>query len=267
MSIRTVAVSYQNTLPLREGIARLHDAGVIDLSLDKPNSATLRFGNGEFVLGLLPVAAQLAIPEAHPFGRYGIVSDGFVGSVGIFSERPLDELTTVYLDHDSRSSVLLARILLHYHWGLTPKLVAATPGYRDRIRRDVGGVIIGDPAIEARERFPFYYDLGQAWKEMTNLPFVFAGWLSAVPLPEAFVAAFDEAQSEGVAQRLELAIAHQFQMPGYNLVDYFLNQIHYRLDDAAMEGRRLYLKLGREIIAREAAGELPRPTRGGLVRA
>ena len=267
MSIRTVAVSYQNTLPLREGIARLHDSGVIDLELDRPNSATKRFSRGEFVLGLLPVAAQLAVPEALPFGRYGIVSDGFVGSVGIFSERPLDELSTVYLDHDSRSSVLLARILLHYHWGLTPKLVAAPPGYRERIGRDVGGVIIGDPAIEARERFPFYYDLGQAWKEMTNLPFVYAAWLSAVPLPEDFVRRFDEAQSEGVAQRLELAIAHQFETPGYNLVDYFLNQIHYRLDDAAMEGRKLYLKLGREIIAREAAGELPRPMPGKLIGA
>lgn len=267
MSVRTVAVSYQNTLPLREGIRRLQADGVIDLALDKPNRATERFRRGEFVLGLLPVAAQLAVPEALPFGRFGIVSDGFVGSVGIFSERPLDKLSAVYLDHDSRSSVLLARILLHYHWGLTPKLVEATPGYRDRIRRDTGGVIIGDPAIEARERFPFYYDLGKAWQDMTNLPFVFAAWLSVVPLPKAFVAQFDEAQAEGVAQRFELAIAHQFRTPGYNLVDYFLNQIHYRLDDAAMEGRKLYLKLGREIIAREAAGELPRPVASELVGA
>ena len=95
MSTRTVAVSYQNTLPLREGIARLHRSGLIDLELDKPNRATQRFARGEFVLGLLPVAAQFAVPEALPFGRYGIVSDGFVGSVGIFSERPLHELSAV----------------------------------------------------------------------------------------------------------------------------------------------------------------------------
>ena len=262
MSVRTVAVSYQNTLPLRAGIERLHESGVIDLVLDKPNRATRRFAGGEFVLGLLPVAAQLAIPEALPFGRFGIVSDGFVGSVGIFSERPLDELSAVYLDYDSRSSVLLARILLHHHWRLTPKLIAAEPGYRERIGRDVGGVIIGDPAIEARERFPFYYDLGAAWKEMTNLPFVFAAWLSSVPLPEDFIARFDEAQATGVDQRLELAILHQFEVPGYNLVDYFLNQIHYRLDDAALAGRALYLKLGRELLAREAAGQAPAPRRG-----
>ena len=259
MSDRTVAVSYQNTLPLRAGLARLHEAGVIDMELDRPNSATRRFAKGEFVLGLLPVAAQLSVPEALPFGRFGIVSDGFVGSVGIFSERPLHELSEIHLDHDSRSSVLLARILLHYHWGLSPKLVQAQPGYRDRIARNTGGVIIGDPAIEARERFPFYYDLGAAWKEMTNLPFVFAAWLSAVPLPEDFVARFDAAQAEGVDRRLELAIHHQFEVPGYNLIDYFLNQIHYRLDEAAMAGRDLYLKLGREVLAREAVGTLPRP--------
>ena len=265
MSVRTVAVSYQNTLPLRAGIERLHRAGTIELELDKPNRATRRFAAGEFVLGLLPVASQLAVPEALPFGDFGIVSDGFVGSVGIFSERPLDELGAIYLDHDSRSSVLLARILLHYHWGLSPKLIAAPPGYRELITRDVGGVIIGDPAIEARERFPFYYDLGAAWKEMTNLPFVYAAWLSAVPLPSDFVARFDAAQAEGVEQRLELAITHQFEVPGYNLIDYFLNQIHYRLDDAAKAGRDLYLKLGREVLAREAAGELPAPRKSAVL--
>ena len=260
-----MAVGYQNTLPLRAGIERLHEAGVLRLTLDKPNRATRRFAAGEFVLGLLPVAAQLAIPEALPVGRYGIVSDGFVGSVGIFSERPLHELTAVYLDHDSRSSVLLARILLHHHWRLAPRLLAASAGYRERIRRDVGGVIIGDPAIAARERFPFYYDLGAAWRQMTNLPFVYAAWLSAVPLPVGLVADFDAAQAEGVDRRLELAITHQFEQPGYNLVDYFLNQIHYRLDDAALAGRELYLKLGRELLAREAVGRAPAPQRGAAM--
>ena len=257
--VRTIAVSYQNTLPLRAGIERLHESGVIDLVLDKPNRGTRRFCDGEFVLGLLPVAAQFAVPEAMPVGNFGIVADGFVGSVGIFSERPLHELDAIYLDHDSRSSVLLARILLHHHWRLSPKLIAATPGYRERIRGAVGGVIIGDPAIAARERFPFYYDLGAAWLEMTGLPFVFAAWLSAIPLDAAFVHAFDDAQAEGVDRRLELAIMHQFEVPGYNLVDYFLNQIHYQIDEAARAGRKLYLQLGRELLAREAAGDVQRP--------
>ena len=259
MSVRTIAVSYQNTLPLRAGIERLHESGLIDLELDRPNRGTRRFCDGEFVLGLLPVAAQLAVPEALPVGNFGIVADGFVGSVGIFAERPLHELEAVYLDHDSRSSVLLARILLYHHWQLSPKLIAATPGYRKRIKGAIGGVIIGDPAIEARERFPFYYDLGEAWLRMTGLPFVFAAWLSAIPLSPEFIREFDEAQSEGVDRRLELAILHQFEVPGYNLVDYFLNQIHYHIDEAAREGRKLYLQLGRELLAREAAGDVQRP--------
>lgn len=266
MSTKAIAVSYQNTLPLRVGLESLQADGVIDLALDRPSAATQRFAEGEFVLGLLPVAAQLSVPEATPVGGYGIVSEGFVGSVGIFAERPLHELDAIYLDYDSRSSVLLARILLRHHWGLSPKLISATPGYRRRIGRETGGVIIGDPAIEARERFPFYYDLGEAWQQMTGLPFVFAAWLSAIPLPKAFVDRFDRAQAEGVDRRLELAIRHQFEVPGYNLVDYFLNQIHYVVTEPAQRGRELYLQLGRELLAREAVGDVPRPRQTLTVR-
>ena len=244
MSLRCIAVDYLNTLPLRAGLARLERAGALSLALAHPSAATRRFGAGRYDIGLLPVAAGLEYPEATFVGDHGIVCDGFVGSVGIFSEVPLREVDTLYLDHDSRSSVLLAELLLEHHWDLAPSLVPAPRGYRDRIGGRSAGVIIGDPAIAARARFRYYYDLGEAWREMTGLSFVFAAWLAHEQPGTAFVSRFDEAQRAGLDQRLDLARELQGEVPNYNLERYFTRQIRYTIDDRARRGRELFLELG-----------------------
>lgn len=244
MSIRTVAVDYRNTLPLRAGLASMTASGRLAMSLMHPAAATRAFARGEYVLGLLPVAAALEVPQAHFVGRHGIVSDGFVGSVGIFSELPLERIDTLFLDHDSRSSVLLARVLLEHHWRLSPEVRPAPRGYRERLGGRRAGVIIGDPAIAARRRYPYYYDLGAAWRAMTGLPFVFASWLGAVPLSAGFVADFDAAQARGVADRRRLARELQPRVPHYDLTKYFTEQLRFRVDERAAAGRALFLELG-----------------------
>ncbi len=250
MSVAAIAVGYHNTLPLRVGLQRLVESGDLHLDLARPAEATRRFAEGEFELGLLPTAARLALPAAVFVGEYGIVSDGFVGSVGIFSEVPLEEVEQLYLDHDSRSSVLLAQVLLRHYWQLSPKLIPARPGYRDSIAGTTAGVIIGDPAIAARAGAKHYYDLGAAWKAMTGLPFVYASWLAASQLPDSFLQKFERAQAAGLAQRHVLAAQVQPQVPNYNLTEYLTRQIHYHIDERAQAGRKLFLELGAELSTR-----------------
>ena len=262
MSLRAVAVDYANTIPLRSGLESLEAEGSLSMALARPARATELFSRGQYQLGLLPAAAHLGLPKARFVGNYGIVADGFVGSVGIFCERPLEELTEIYLDYDSRSSVILARILLAEHWQLTGrsssslKISPAKPGYREQLGGTVGGVIIGDPAIEARQQFAYYYDLAEAWKEMTGLPFVFAAWLSSVRLSQDFIARFDAAQQSGVARRAALAREYQAFIPGYDLHTYFTRQIHYEITGAAREGLAEFLRLGAEMLGIEREHKL-----------
>jgi len=258
MSIRAIAVDYHNTLPLRAGIAELVDENLLELDLAHPAEATRRFRHGQYALGLLPVAAQLGQPATSFVGEYGIISDGFVGSVGIFSELPLEEVETIFLDHDSRSSVLLARVLLKHHWRLSPKLVEASRGYRKQIGGTTAGVIIGDPAIAARGVHEHYYDLGAAWKAYTGLPFVYASWLAREELPTTFVGKFDQAQARGVAMRTEVAREHQAGLPHYDLQRYFNEQIQFRLSGAARAGRELFLALGAEMLGLAVPASAPR---------
>ena len=47
----------------------------------------------------------------------------------------------------------------------------------DPLPDDIAGVLlIGDPALRSSGQLPYSYDLGQGWKDLTGLPFVFAIW-------------------------------------------------------------------------------------------
>jgi len=254
MSVRAIVVDYANTLPLRSGLKALELNGKLSMSLARPARATDLFSQGDYSLGLLPVAAHLANPDTTFVGSYGIVADGFVGSVGIFSAVPFDEIEHLYLDYDSRSSALLVQVLLKHFWKRSQeskhpiRLIKATPGYRDQLGGTTAGLIIGDPAIEARQKFPYYFDLAEAWKEMTGLPFVFAAWLSSEELKDSFVLAFDKAQKAGIQNRVALAKEYQPFVPGYDLKAYFTNQIKYHITQEAREGLEVFLRLGAELL-------------------
>lgn len=254
MSVRVIAVDYANTLPLRSGLKSLEASGGLSMSLARPARATELFIRGDYDLGLLPAAAQLMSEGSSFIGDYGIVSDGFVGSVGIFSEVPFEDVELLYLDHDSRSSSLLTKVLLRHHWKRDSmsdnplQIIAAAPGYREQLSGTAAGLIIGDPAIKARSKFPYYYDLAKAWKDMTGLPFVFAAWLASNEIDESFIKAFDAAQATGVANRVSLAEEYQEFVPGYDLKAYFMSQIQYFITTEARKGLNLFLELGAEIL-------------------
>ncbi len=66
----------------------------------------------EIDMGLVPVAVIAGMPEYYINGTYGIGSDGPVASVCLFSDVPMEEIRTVLLDYQSKTSVQLARVLL-----------------------------------------------------------------------------------------------------------------------------------------------------------
>jgi chorismate dehydratase len=100
-------------------------------------------------------------------------------------------------------------------------------------------VVIGDRALEQRLQSPFIYDLGEAWKAFTGLPFVFAAWISNKPIDPSFIAGFDEANRQGIEQIEAVVAENPYTI--FNLHDYFTKYLDYRLDDAKREGLALFL--------------------------
>lgn len=213
----------------------------IDIIEDYPARIADMLLNDKIDVGLVPVATLLRMEEWHIVGNYCIGCDGPVASVCIFSEVPIDEVEELYLDYQSRTSARLAQILLRDHWKVSPKILSTTgEDFLQQIKGKKAALVIGDRALEQRRSSKYIYDLGEAWKAHTGLPFVFAAWISRRKLPQDFVELFNEANGEGAAQAGALAADLYFE--GYDMVTYFRENIRFRLDDRVKEGLQFFLE-------------------------
>lgn len=245
--LQVAAVSYLNTKPLLYGILKSKLDSYLDLQLAIPSQCAQMMIDGEVDLALMPIAAIPDLKNPIIISDYGIGCDGPVRTVCLYSERPLEEITQVFLDFHSRTSVQLIQVLFRHHWKLQPEFLQASPGFESNIKGTTAGLVIGDRAIEIEDRFPYVYDLGEAWKEFTGLPFVFAAWVSLRPLPESFLQQFNEAMSLGIQHIPELMYLLPTPHSGFNLEAYFRTNITYHLDEARRKAINLffqYLKKG-----------------------
>lgn len=240
--IKLGAVSYLNTKPLLYGIKHHPVFQQIELIEDYPSHIAQLLIDGKIDLGLIPVAVIPRLEEYHILTDYCIGANGEVASVCIFSQVPMHEIERVFLDYQSKTSVNLAKILLNDYWKKNVEFIDATgEDFRDQIKDTTAGVIIGDRALKQRQTSKYIYDLGEAWKNYTGLPFVFAGWISNKKLPRDFVDAFNEANAMGL-QHLDDVIKENISSY-FNLKEYYTNYISYQLNDEKKKGLELFLKL------------------------
>jgi chorismate dehydratase len=239
--IKVAAVSYLNTKPLLYGIEHSPVMNDMELLLDYPSNLAVSLQNGSIDMALLPVAALNSIPGAQIISDYGIAADGNVASVAIFSRVPVEEIETVYLDYQSRTSVRLAQLLLEKYWKKKVEYKAATEYYIDYITGKSAGVIIGDRALKQLNNFEYVYDLAEHWKKFTGLPFVFAAWVANKDLPATFLTAFNNANAEGLLHFNEVAAANPF--PYYDLKKYYTENIHYLIDKEKKQGLERFLEM------------------------
>ncbi len=233
------AVQYLNTKPLIYGLEKGLMNDQVELIMDYPaNIATLLIDD-QIDIGLVPVATIPRLKEHSIVADYGIACDGEVASVCLFSDVPMDEITTVLLDYQSRTSVRLARILMKDFWKISPQLIDTRADFRGQIKGSTAGIVIGDRALEQRKDSAFVFDLGQAWKELTGLPFVFAAWISNKPIQASFIQAFNAANQYGLDRLEEVIAQHPYKT--YDLFKYYKKDIDYRLDEEKMKGLKLYL--------------------------
>jgi chorismate dehydratase len=239
--IRVAAVSYLNTKPLLYGIMHHPVLDAIELVEDYPAKVAQMLIDNEADVGLIPVAATIRLPEWHVVGDYCIGSDGAVASVCIFSEVPMEKVETVLLDYQSRTSVNLAKILLREYWKKEVTFIDASgEDFRSQIKGTTAGVVIGDRALQQRLSSTYIYDLGEAWKNHTGLPFVFAAWIANKPLPNAFEEQFNEANREGL-RHIDQVVAENPYAP-YDLRQYYTKCISYPLTEEKRKGMALFLQ-------------------------
>ena len=126
-------------------------------------------------------AALVSITEVLLNDRYDILDGVAIASLGeVFSvflahKKPIAEAQELFCDTASLTSVNLLKVLLaekNLFPQFTPLENYAAAAEKDFV------LLIGDRAIEF-QRAPHsheIFDLGSAWLELTNLPFVYAVW-------------------------------------------------------------------------------------------
>ena len=241
--IRVGAVSYLNTKPLLYGLQHHAVSESIELMEDYPANLARALQENTIDIGLVPVAVIPKLAEAHIISDYCIGATGPVASVCIFSKVPMEQIQSLYLDYQSKTSVNLARVLLKNYWNKEILLLEAPANFMDLIDGTTAAVIIGDRALDKFDSYPFRYDLAEAWINYSGKPFVFATWVSNKELDPSFIASFNEANALGLSN-IETVIdqltADQY---AYDLHTYFTKNISYTLDTAKKEGMAQFLAL------------------------
>jgi chorismate dehydratase len=234
--IRVGAVSYLNTKPLIYGFEHGMMEESVDLKIDFPSKIATMLLEDQIDVGLVPVAVIPEMKEHHIISDYCIGCDGEVASVCLFSEVPLENVSKILLDYQSRTSVELLKIIIKEYWKIDPVLEQPTEEYTSRISGTTAALLIGDRALRQRKNSAFMYDLGLEWKKFTGLPFVFAAWVSNKALSDAFIESFNSANAYGLNNLHLVLEANLYNF--FELEDYYTKYINYRMD----AGKQIALK-------------------------
>lgn len=239
--IKIGIVNYLNTKPLLYGIEHSPVMESIELVPDYPANIAAMLIDDRIDAGLVPVAVIPRLNESYIITDYCIGADGPVASVCLLSEVPLSEIRKVLIDYQSRTSANLVKILIRKYWKLEVELIDTKSDYRHQITGSTAGLVIGDRCLEYRHKVKYAYDLADAWKSFTGLPFVFAAWISNKPLSTEFISRFNAANQSGIQHIREVASANPF--PYYDSLTYFSQNISYELTPEKKKGLNLFLQL------------------------
>jgi chorismate dehydratase len=182
--LRVGCVKYLNARPLIRGWPG-------NVEFDHPSALCHRLAKGELDVALVSSFEFLRNPIYRIVDDISISSDGPVYSVVVAHRGEFSDIEEIELDPASETAVNLLRCLLA-ELGLSHRLTGSTP---ENTALPRARLIIGDQAIKFRKNhadaFQFW-DLGEQWKKLTGLPFVYALWLIRPEVPNA----------ESIAQRL-----------------------------------------------------------------
>lgn len=242
--IRISVVKYINAFPFLYGLMQRSPAGMPELTRDVPSECARKVLSGEADIGLIPVAAVKQMKSFHIAGDFCVGATGPVYSVALYSNTPVEEVSRIYLDSSSRSSVALLKILAREKWKINPVWCEDIDLPDTRIKHGDSALVIGDRTFTLEGKFVYKYDLAQAWVEHTGLPFVFACFVSREQLPASFIADLNASMrygTEHLEEALEALLSTEEKKEKKRYFDYLSDNVSYPLDEPKRRGMELFL--------------------------
>ncbi len=241
--IKLSIVNYTNTLPFKWALNRSDFLNSIDLQEDIPSICAQKLKFKQVDLALVPVALLAELDHYYIETDFCIGAKGKVDSVKLYSHVPLNEIKTITLDYQSKSSITLSKILVKFFWKLSVKFLDAKPGFEDDIKNENAAVVIGDRTFSLNGQYAYEFDLAEEWQKFTHLPFVFAAWVSMEKLSPTFIAEFNAVLKYGVTHISE-AVEEDYNLKTLSktqTMEYLSERIDYNLDADKLKALTLFL--------------------------
>jgi chorismate dehydratase len=235
---RVGSVSYLNGVPLTRGLEE-------QVTYATPSKLAEMLQRDQLDAGLVSVVEVLFHDRYDILDGIAIASLGEVKSVVLAHRKPLSEMTEVFCDPASLTSVQLLRVLLAER-GLKPEFKTLA-SYDFAVLPDCA-LLIGDRALDFALALHEHevWDLGAAWYEMTNLPFVYAVWALRRGIENsALRRQLREARDFGL-DTLETIIRTRTDYDYDFRKDYLSWHIHYHLGTDEKRGVARFMELLRQ---------------------
>ena len=280
MPLRVAAISFLNPAPLLYDFEhapraeKLRARYAVHYTLPSRCAAELHAGEAD--LGLIPIAELT--PELRVVPGCTIASQGEVRSIlllvrtrGNATEADaLRSLRTIAADSASRSSAAYLRVILGRFYGVHPTLVEHPADPLRMLADFQAALLIGDPALLARERRAaidaavtasggdrlLWLDIAQLWRRHTGLPWVAAVWAvrpealgGGQPTARQVIEDLNASREAGLAHIEEIVAEWVPRLPlsPETIRTYLTRNIYYHLDPPCLEAVRLFRTYAAEL--------------------
>ncbi len=254
-------VQYLNARPLIRGWSG-------EVVLDHPAALCAQLARGDFDVALVSSFEFLRNPVYRIVDDVSIASTGPVYSVLVAHRGEISQIEQIELDPAAETSVNLLRCLLA-ELGLNPRLVrnidlqsvrpAGLKSAESQTAENISAgrtgnmpmfrarLLIGDQAIRFRHTYAdefHFWDLGEQWARLVDLPFVYAFWLvrpevvDAKPIADRLRALRDENLA-----KLDKLIAEEKEFDPKFCDRYYRKHLRFNFGEREKEGFRAFHKL------------------------
>lgn len=255
MSYRVGCVPYVNAKPLIAAFAERPAGSVVDqpgveVLLDVPSRLPAMLDSGEVQAVLASSYDALTTPGRRIVWGVCIGSFGPAASVRMFSKVPFAEIKSLALDQSSLTSNHLAQVLLRETYNCAPQAAPMPPDLEAMLSSNDAAILIGDNGMMTAGDGLHILDLGQAWTELTGLPFVWAVWIGNQDLDPFLAKELTDAYQWWLERRGDLIpdISEASGWPLEVAATYLEQTMHYRFGQlewaGLMRNRDLLVKHG-----------------------
>ena len=228
--IKVGVISYLNSMPFVYGLQSSLISKSIEIFLSYPAQIADQLQKGELDIALVPIVVLNDQKNISIISDFCIGAENTVDSVCLYSHVPINEIKSITLDYQSRTSVELLKLLLRDYWKTSPVLYNSSKESQFNIKDDQASLVIGDRAFDLNGKYTYVYDLAEYWNKMTQMPFVFACWVSKTKLDKDFQKEFNIALKYGIDNIDDAIFEKQTLYSNINYKDYLNKKISYNLN-------------------------------------